>query len=448
MKTVFKNVHKKIKPEDLEIRENKEMFLKIKNFINDKYKINAKMMGSVAKETFLKGDKDLDIFIFFPLKMPKDELEKKGLEIGKSLFNHFKGEYVIEYAEHPYTKGKIKNFDIEIVPAYVLKDTSQLKSAVDRTPFHTEYVKKNLKNKDDVLLLKKFLKGIECYGSDLKTQGFSGYLCELLVIKYSSILGVLESAQKWRYMQAISLENKINVKNIRKTFRDQPLIFIDPTDKNRNVAAVLSEEKMAKFIFHARKFMEKPLECYFFKKPRKINKKQILKDIKNQGRTIIAISFKKPKVIEDILYPQLRRFQRMLTKNLENNDFKVLDSWAYGDTKCGIGLEILTDTLPKYKKMLGPRIFNDVNFQEEFIKKHGKVWFEGSRFFAEIKREHKTLDKFLKHLLKENLKDKGVPTHIADSIERGFDIVRKEKLGKVKSREFWNGLNKEKIESK
>ena len=36
------------------------------------------IVGSVAKGTFLK-DPDLDIFIMFPMDMPREEMEKNGL---------------------------------------------------------------------------------------------------------------------------------------------------------------------------------------------------------------------------------------------------------------------------------------------------------------------------------------------------------------------------------
>jgi tRNA nucleotidyltransferase (CCA-adding enzyme) len=60
-------------------------------------------------------------------------------------------------------------------------------SATDRTPF-IHYVKKRLGKtlQDDVRLLKKFMQGIKVYGAEIKTGGFSGYLCELLILHYGS----------------------------------------------------------------------------------------------------------------------------------------------------------------------------------------------------------------------------------------------------------------------
>ncbi|MBS7613865.1 hypothetical protein KEJ48_06465, partial [Candidatus Bathyarchaeota archaeon] len=42
----------------------------------------------------------------------------------------------------------------------------------------------------------KFAKGIGVYGADIKTGGFSGYLCELLIVSYGDFIKTVESASK------------------------------------------------------------------------------------------------------------------------------------------------------------------------------------------------------------------------------------------------------------
>ena len=62
----------------------------------------------------------------------------------------------------------------------------------------------------DVLLLKQFLKGVGVYGSELKVGGLSGYLSELLVIRYGSFPKVLRAAKSWRPGEFIDLEGRGN----------------------------------------------------------------------------------------------------------------------------------------------------------------------------------------------------------------------------------------------
>lgn len=435
-----------IKPSDKEINETQAMFLKIQAFVKEKFALHADLMGSVAKGTFLAGDKDLDIFVFFPPETKRETLEKKGLEVGKAVFKHFGGKFEVSYAEHPYTKGMIRGFHVEIVPAYGVRSAELMQSAVDRTPFHKAFVLSSLKNPDDVRLLKKFLKGIGCYGSDLKTAGFSGYLCELLSVKYGGFKNILSAAQKWHYQEVIDITDNFSrheYARLKKKFEGQPLIFLDPTDKNRNVAAVLSPEKLARFIFRARKFLEQPKASYFSEKRKKADRPALAKRQKEKGTELVAVIFAKPDAIEDILYPQLRRFESNIAKLMRHEGFEVLDSWTFAGEECGLAIELHSKTLPKFRKMQGPSIFNPPEHQDRFAKKYKKVWLEADFLVAEAKREHATADEFFKFHLKggkQELMDSGIPSNIAESLTRGFKLAD---FRKIKSEEFWRGLAKE-----
>ena len=118
-----------------------------------------------------------------------------GLKFGKNIINELDGSYRIEYAQHPYTRGVVNGIHIDIVPCYEIKSGERIKSAVDRTPLHVEYLNKNMtKNfSDDVRLLKQLCVANKIYGADSKTQGFSGYVCELLIIKYKKFFNVLKN---------------------------------------------------------------------------------------------------------------------------------------------------------------------------------------------------------------------------------------------------------------
>ncbi len=446
---VLQKVLNRIKPSEEERKNALKLFESIARFIQKQYGREAHLMGSVAKDTFLKDDKDLDIFVFFDPDVSREELEKEGLEIGRAVFERFKGKnVVVAYAEHPYTKGVIDNYEVEIVPAYRIKSAEQIKSAVDRTPFHTEYVLRNLEARDDVRLLKAFLKSIHAYGSDLKTAGFSGYLCELLIIHYGSFLELLKAAQRWRYQEIIDHEHFWGVKDhklLRKKFKKQPLIVIDPVDRNRNVAAALSLEKLSLFIFAARKFLEKPGEKFFEKLQVPINKTRMIEKIKRQGRSIWAIVFERPDVIDDVLYPQLRRFRDNMISFLSHNEFVVEDSWIFGDEECGIAFEVIADTLPNYRVTYGPRVFDSVIHQERFLEKHEVVWFKNGRMVAESSRKYVSVQELVKYHLSgsvDEIRDKGVPKNIAESVAKGYKLVHNEQLKIIESKEFWEGLVK------
>jgi hypothetical protein len=190
---VREKVLEKVSPSDEEAEESLDMFSRIQGFIEEEFGREAELMGSTAKGTFMAGDKDLDIFVFFEPEVARETLEEEGLAIGEAVFEHFDGQYHVEYAEHPYTKGTINGFEVEIVPAYAIDDPNDIKSAVDRTPFHTRWVNEALDKaqRKEVVMLKAFLKAQGLYGSSLDTERFSGYLREILIAEYGSFTDLL-----------------------------------------------------------------------------------------------------------------------------------------------------------------------------------------------------------------------------------------------------------------
>lgn len=99
MKTI-----KDLKPTEKEKEKESRLVKKIKSKIKKISGKNAVLVGSVAKKTCLSGDKDLDIFILFDKNVPREKLEKEGLEIGKKVCESLGEEAEVHYAEHPYTK--------------------------------------------------------------------------------------------------------------------------------------------------------------------------------------------------------------------------------------------------------------------------------------------------------------------------------------------------------
>jgi len=134
-------------------------------------------VGSTARGTWVAGDRDIDLFVRFDADLDREQLAEYGLAVGHAVLP----EGHEEYAEHPYVKGTYDGFDVDLVPCHDVETAGDLVSAVDRTPFHDAYLSARLDDDlaADVVLAKAFLKGIGAYGSDLRTEGFSGYLTEL-----------------------------------------------------------------------------------------------------------------------------------------------------------------------------------------------------------------------------------------------------------------------------
>ena len=144
--------------------------------------LDAEVHGSFRKGTWLKGDTDVDLFVFYPRSVGKEYLAREAL---REILDRLQGLRTrLAYAEHPYVIVEVDGVEVDVVPALRVESGDQAITAVDRTPFHTRYVTSRLSDegKDQVRLLKRFLKGIGVYGAEIRVMGFSGYVAELLTI--------------------------------------------------------------------------------------------------------------------------------------------------------------------------------------------------------------------------------------------------------------------------
>ncbi len=383
--------------------------------------VTVNVFGSVSRGTWLARENDIDLFVAFPTNFSKDRLEELVTKVGRGVLKDPEK----WFAEHPYIKGGYDGHTVEIIPCYRVGDASKRISAVDRTPFHDKFVKENLKGRgSDVRLLKQFMKGIGCYGAEVRVEGFSGYLCELLIIKFGSFQGVLEAASAWNPPVVVDMRGSAEP----ETFQGSHLVFIDPTDSGRNVASALSQENLSLFIHAAKTFLRKPFETYFFPKTRTMNRKELMDISRARGSGILTIAFQKPVVIDDILYSQLKKAERFFTSLLEAGDFTVLNSGFTVDGQVIMAFELQHVELPPIKAHTGPPV-NSKN-EDGFLTKHRasekaltRPFIKGSRWMVYLRREHTRAGGLLESFLSQKgLRKRGVPGHIAKAIESGFEI--------------------------
>lgn len=395
--------------------------------------INAEieLAGSTAKDTYLKNNLDIDIFLVYPRNLKRETIAEYTLSIGRSILRDTEE----CYAEHPYIRGYFKDFKIEIVPCYRIENAYQKKSAVDRTPLHTRFIKSNLKKyqKQEVRLLKQFLRGIGCYGAEAEIQGFSGYLCELLIIKYDNFRSLLNRAKDWSYGETIKFYD------YKTPSFDTPLIVIDPVDKDRNVAAAVSLEKFNLFIIASKEYLEKPRITFFFPKPVKPwNLEKIEKKI--YEAKYIGIKFRKPDILSENLYPQIRKTIKSIKKYIEKQGFKIYDI-RFHVNKRNIYIIIKTDIKPLSETYIqqGPPVNKKINVQQfiEKWRKHPLVvdqpYEKNNRLYVEVKRRYRELTFFLR----ENLIKVPLGKNIEKIIKEEYEILEDEELLLEELRIFW-----------
>ncbi len=393
----------------------------------------AKVVGSAARGTWLSGTHDIDIFISFPEETAREDLETQGMAIAREIA---KGAEHAEdrHAEHPYLNIRFKGFDVDLVPCFRVASAARIKSAVDRTPFHNEFVKVRIVGlEDDVLLMKQFMRGDGVYGSELRTQGFSGYLTELLVIHYGSFENAVQAAGSWKPGKKIDLMQHAEIEH------EEPLVMVDPTDPKRNVAAALSLDKFCMFIDHCREFLKNPdLNFFFPESPSPVGDEELLEKMEMRGSGQLAVVFKTPDVVEDVLYPQLYKTEQAAAFLLEEQGFSVIKTgvWA-GRQETVIMLELISNNLPNIKKHTGPPVWvpgHAEQFKAKYENAEGVFagYIENGKYVFEIRRKYP----LAAELLKEHLGQQSLGKHIQKSINRGVEVLENAEVRSLKDPGF------------
>ncbi|MCK5547947.1 MAG: CCA tRNA nucleotidyltransferase [Thermoplasmata archaeon] len=387
-------------------------------------KIEPVLVGSIAKDTWLP-DPDLDIFMTFPLETPIERMESIGLEIGEGIL---KGEK--RYAEHPYIHGTVDGLEVDLVPCYKIERPEQRLTAVDRTPLHTKYVIENMKEEQriEVRKLKRFMKGTGVYGAEAKIEGFSGYMTELLVLKYGTFVKVMENASQWKE------DHRIEIIKAEKAF-NEPLKVPDPIDPRRNVASALSMDTMSKFIFACQEYMKAPKMEFFFPKPHvKLSREEVLDLMKRRGTDFLALVFEAPDVVDDILYPQLKKCRLTLKNEWTRNGFAVHDS-AYEviGSDAVVLFEFEVPSLPEVMRHTGPPVW--VKDGEKFYKKWSanesalsEPFIEDGRWFVYIRRRFTRAE----GLIKELIGDLNLGKDVNVSVKKQHSVLMSENIADEK----------------
>ena len=306
-------------------------------------------VGSTARGTWLAGDRDIDLFVRFPPDLDRELLERYGLAVGNAVLP----EGHEEYAEHPYVTGTFEGFDVDLVPCYDVDDAAAPQSAVDRTPHHNAYLAQRLDDEvaGEVRVCKQFLKGIGVYGSDLRTRGFSGYLSELLVLEYGGVGSLLEAAAGWHPPVTFDPEDHATESH------DDPLVVVDPTDPTRNVAAVCSAANVARLQHYAREFLDDPQPGLFEPRdPDPLDAAAVRRHIERRGTAPVAVVFDAPDIVDDQLYPQLRKSLSGVCDELDRRGFGPIRAATFADDRAVLFVELAHRRLPRIERHEGPPV--------------------------------------------------------------------------------------------
>jgi tRNA nucleotidyltransferase (CCA-adding enzyme) len=432
LQEVLDSVLRRVTPTETERKETKEALEAAKRAteaVIGPMGLSYTVAGSFVRDTWLPDKKEFDIFILFPASEERSALEKKGLAIGKDVMRRLGGKHVVAYAEHPYVRGTLGKFHIDIVPCFAVKSAAEMKSSVDRTPFHNKWLEGNFPAAlaPDTRLLKRFAKGIGVYGADTKTLGLSGYLCELLMVRYRTFERFLSEASLWEAGKVVI--DPAGHKTPPGRFRGEPLIVIDPVDPGRNVASALSPANFLRVVALSGRLLKMPSLSLFFPPERRPGLPGLRALLRAKGTRLVGVSFATPAVLDDIFWPQLRKSAARLEAMMEDSGFRVMGSGAFSDGKTSLLLlEMEVWELPAIRKVRGPHVFSSTNM-DNFLRKYGKssrIWAEGECLVAENRRPFRRAEDALRAALagkEHDLRERGMASHVAGQLARRHSVL-------------------------
>jgi tRNA nucleotidyltransferase (CCA-adding enzyme) len=373
-------------------------------------KVDAEIFvgGSYAKKTLIKRDKyDIDIFLRFD-KKHKEDIQK----LAEKILKDFSGISKV-HGSRDYFNIKINpKIFFEIVPVLKIKNPESAENITDLSYLHVKYINQKIKSEkllNEIRIAKSFCYANNCYGAESYIRGFSGYGLELLVYYYKSFLKFIRAIAKTKDNQKIIIDiekkhkNKSEIlMNLNSSKLQSPVILIDPTYKQRNVLAALSDETFRKFRTTCKNFLKNPSKNSF--KTKKFDFEKIKEYTKEKNNKILLLKISTNKPEGDVAGSKLLKFYKHLENeiaeffNIKNKGFE------YDGKKSA---KLFFDTENKKERIInGPYKKDKENF-EKFKKKHKNIFEKSGKIYSKKKVDFK-IKEFIekwKNKNRERMKD-------------------------------------------
>lgn len=380
-------------------QEKKDFHMIVKSFLTifNKNLSHAKAIlgGSGAKDTWLKGNTDVDVFVLYNYQRFQQKTHEISNFLEPMLKKSFPNRKITKvHGSRDYFQLSYKNIQFEVVPILKIKRAEQAKNITDISPLHARWVNQHAKKtKNAIRLLKQFCKANRLYGAESHINGFSGYVLEILVAKYGSFFNVLKASQKWREKEVIDVSKFYKNKNaalfhLNKSKLLSPLIIIDPVDKLRNAAAALSTENFNVFKTLAKSYLKRPSSSFFQKMP--LNKERLAQEAHGKNGHLLFITLQPLPEKDDIAGTKIIKIMQFLSASLQ--PFGVhKNSWEFNPKETIIYFFIKRRELPHEQIHPGPPL-KFSSFVAEFKGKYKKTFEKNSRIYANVKTHFPRLE--------------------------------------------------------
>lgn len=360
--------------------------------------------GSFAKNTYLDGDFDIDIFIRFAY----DAYKKKDIsKILADILSPLNPELI--HGSRDYFTVSFEGFALEIVPVLFIDDPKDALNLTDCSPLHVAWTVERITEKpgieNHIRLFKLFCKSAGVYGAESYISGLSGHVVDILVLFFGGFAETLEGLRhvhKYALIDSLSsaYADGLSVSYItEKTgiIADKivgPLVIIDPIAHDRNAAAAFGFEKFALLQKRIKAYMSSPDASFFVHTP--LDEKMVLE----QHEHVLKLTFDTVHGKKDIIGSKVLKAIEQLVKQLRLHGFETSFVWEFRYEKNMAYCYLLPTAVEIEKEFLaqGPPL-DKTDHVAEFRKAHEIVKEIDGRLFAVCSREYTSFLDAVRHLL-------------------------------------------------
>lgn len=338
--------------------------------------------GSFAKNTYLKHDHDIDVFVKF-------RVIEGASDLLYDVLSGFKAKRI--RASRDYFMVKEGQFVYEIVPVLAIEHPDESENTPDVSPFHVEFVRSFTQAKpflcDEIRLAKLFFKAAKVYGAESYIHGFSGHVVDLLVLYYGSFYELLMSIIDWKEKMVIDPLRKISSSdhlNSSKTYA--PLIVIDPIQRDRNAAAALSKGQFLRLQAYVKSFLDAPSEDFFVFKA--LTREDILE---SHNDFVLIYTLEALEGNKDVVGTKLLKAHEFVVKSAKSFGFSITNTGFEFDGEHALCF-ICTkeDILSQMYVRVGPPVHID-HAAKAFKAKYADWYEENGVLYVKLARDVRML---------------------------------------------------------
>jgi tRNA nucleotidyltransferase (CCA-adding enzyme) len=210
-------------------------------------------------------------------------------------------------------------------------------------------------------------------------------------------------------------------------------VVIDPTDPERNVAAVLAAENVARLQHYARELLATPREELFeHTEPEPLDADAVRTAVTDRATTPIAVHFASPDLVDDQLWPQLEKSRTGIASELDRRGFDVFRSDAFATSETAVLLfELAVAERPAVERHDGPPVHVREHATGFFEKYDGErtaptggppygPYIDGDRYVVERAREFTSATELL---ASDALFETALGAHVESALTSGYDLL-------------------------